>query len=95
MAYLFEKVVNVEIDGSVVDRYLTTGRHLIQNLRCSGCGVVFGWTYIKAYEMDQKYKENKFILELAYLKTIDNSTLNLPSCILLTPRNISRINYFR
>ena len=28
---------------------------------------MIGWTYVKAYEEDQKYKEGKFIIEKHYM----------------------------
>jgi len=35
----------------------------VRDIMCSRCGSLVGWTYDRAYEESQKYKEGKFILE--------------------------------
>jgi hypothetical protein len=54
--------VNVDI-GPAEERPLMTGLHSVCDIFCKRCKGVVGWTYIKAYEASQKYKEGKFIIE--------------------------------
>ncbi|KAM0788028.1 hypothetical protein ACM66B_006227 [Microbotryomycetes sp. NB124-2] len=63
-AFLFTTVVNVN-EGPAEDRPMTTGLHTVRDISCAKCGEVLGWRYDKAYELSQKYKEGKFILEKA------------------------------
>lgn len=73
---------------------MTTGRHIVQSIRCASCKYVCGWTYVKAYEVDQKYKEGKFVIELSYLRVRDNSKISLPAEYQISPRVLSRLKYF-
>lgn len=50
---------------------MTTGRHIVRDVQCSGCRTVVGWKYDKAYESSEKYKEGKFILEETLLVQIN------------------------
>ena len=50
---------------------MTTGVHVVREAKCKGCGQCIGWTYVKAYESDQKYKEGKVILERALVMEVD------------------------
>ena len=61
-AYLFDKVVNVNV-GESDDRMMTTGLHTVCDIFCVGCGSILGWKYVAAFEKNQRYKEGKFILE--------------------------------
>ena len=61
-AYLFDHCVNVTI-GPAEDRMLITGLHSVNDIFCKRCKNMIGWTYSKAYEPSQKYKEGKFIIE--------------------------------
>jgi Yippee zinc-binding/DNA-binding /Mis18, centromere assembly len=61
-AYLFDQCVNVDL-GPAEDRLLITGMHSVSDLFCKRCKSLVGWTYNKAYENSQKYKEGKFIIE--------------------------------
>ncbi|KAK4051276.1 hypothetical protein OIO90_004757 [Microbotryomycetes sp. JL221] len=63
-AFLFTTVVNIN-EGPAEDRPMTTGLHTVRDISCAKCGQVLGWRYDKAYELSQKYKEGKFILEKA------------------------------
>lgn len=65
-AYLFENCVNVLI-GPAEDRRLITGLHSVNDIMCKRCKTLIGWTYTKAYERSQKYKEGKFIVEKIHL----------------------------
>ena len=61
-AYLFDNCVNVSI-GPAEDRLLITGLHSVCDIFCKRCKTMVGWTYAKAYEASQKYKEGKYIVE--------------------------------
>lgn len=65
-ACLFKSVVNVK-SGIIVDRDLITGPHLVADISCSRCQTVVGWKYEKAQYESQKYKEGKFVIELAHV----------------------------
>lgn len=61
-AFLFDHCVNVDM-GHAEERPLMTGLHSVCDIFCKRCKRLVGWTYLKAYESSQKYKEGKFILE--------------------------------
>jgi hypothetical protein len=63
-AYLMNSVVNIAVSPSAEDRTMSTGLHTVKDIFCSRCHAILGWKYVHAYEQSQKYKENKFILEL-------------------------------
>ena len=65
-AYLFDMCVNITT-GPSEDRRLITGLHSVSDISCKRCKTVIGWTYAKAYEPSQKYKEGKFIIEKIHL----------------------------
>ncbi|PAA52895.1 hypothetical protein BOX15_Mlig025971g1 [Macrostomum lignano] len=65
-AYLFDRVVNV-IVGPAEERLLLTGLHSVADIYCHGCRTVLGWKYERAFESSQRYKEGKYIIELAHL----------------------------
>ncbi|XP_003388903.1 PREDICTED: protein yippee-like 1 [Amphimedon queenslandica] len=65
-AYLFNKVVNVD-HGRAEERVLLTGLHAVADIYCNNCKTTLGWKYEHAYESSQKYKEGKFIIELAHM----------------------------
>ncbi len=65
-AYLFNSVVNVDA-GHAAERNMTTGRHVVRDITCRRCGDTVGWKYDKAYEVSEKYKEGKYILEAELL----------------------------
>ena len=66
-AYLFHTVLNA-MQGEEEQRHLLTGLHLVADLKCGGCRRSIGWTYVKAFESSQKYKEGKYILEKSSLR---------------------------
>jgi Yippee zinc-binding/DNA-binding /Mis18, centromere assembly len=76
-AYLFDHAVNVSI-GKAEDRQLITGLHSVCDIFCKRCKNMVGWTYARAYEASQKYKENKFIIEKInlYLEESANNCYN-------------------
>ncbi|KAG8931327.1 hypothetical protein FRC02_002875 [Tulasnella sp. 418] len=61
-AYLLHSTVNIKL-GKKEDRELLTGRHTVADIKCVGCDTSVGWTYLKAHEASQRYKEGKFIIE--------------------------------
>jgi len=61
-AYLLDQCVNIST-GPPEDRLLITGLHSVCDIFCNRCKELVGWTYSRAYEPSQKYKEGKFILE--------------------------------
>jgi Yippee zinc-binding/DNA-binding /Mis18, centromere assembly len=61
-AYLFDQCVNVTV-GPTEERRLITGLHTVCDIFCKRCKTLVGWTYEKAFEASQKYKEGKFIIE--------------------------------
>lgn len=65
-AYLFNRVVNVTT-GPAEERYLLTGLHAVADINCDSCKTTIGWKYEQAFESSQKYKEGKYIIELAHL----------------------------
>lgn len=65
-AYLFNSVVNVGC-GTAEERVLLTGLHAVADIFCECCKTTLGWKYEHAYESTQKYKEGKYIIELAHM----------------------------
>lgn len=65
-AFLLDQAVNVTT-GRPEERRLITGLHTVCDLYCKRCKTLIGWTYERAYESSQKYKEGKFIIEKIHL----------------------------
>lgn len=65
-AYLFNSLINITT-GPSVQRELNTGAHAVADVFCSNCSTTIGWKYEKAYVESQKYKEGKYIIELAHV----------------------------
>ncbi|XP_063147168.1 protein yippee-like 2 [Candoia aspera] len=65
-AYLFNSVVNVGC-GPAEERILLTGLHAVADIYCENCKTTLGWKYEHAFESSQKYKEGKYIIELAHM----------------------------
>lgn len=75
-AYLFDQCVNVTI-GPSEDRRLITGLHTVCDIFCKRCKTLVGWTYLKAYESSQKYKEGKYIIEKINLHLEESDYYNV------------------
>ena len=60
-ALLFSGVVNVD-RGESHARDMTSGQHTIQSIFCKQCQTELGWTYVKAADACNRYKEGNFIL---------------------------------
>lgn len=60
---------------------LITGLHSVSDIFCKRCKLLVGWTYDKAYETSQKYKEGKFIIEKInlHLEESDYYTVDRPA----------------
>ncbi len=65
-AYLFNSVINIGC-GPAEERVLLTGLHAVADIYCECCKTTLGWKYEQAYESSQKYKEGKYIIELAHM----------------------------
>lgn len=65
-AYLFNSVVNVGC-GPAEERILLTGLHAVADIYCECCKTTLGWKYEHAFESSQKYKEGKYIIEMAHM----------------------------
>lgn len=57
---------------------MTTGQHIVRDIYCRQCKDQVGWKYDKAYEVNERYKEGKFILEEELL------------CVVLQPWEVPR-----
>ncbi|KAL3812016.1 hypothetical protein ACHAXA_001323, partial [Cyclostephanos tholiformis] len=69
-AYLLDQCVNV-ITGPPEERMLMTGLHTVSDISCKRCGTLVGWTYARAHDASQRYKEGKFIIERVNLRLED------------------------
>ena len=65
-AYLFNKVTNI-VYGSVEDRVMTTGPHMIRDVSCKRCHNKLGWMYEFAFNDTEIYKEGHVVLEKAFI----------------------------
>ncbi|KAG4172723.1 hypothetical protein ERO13_A11G015500v2 [Gossypium hirsutum] len=61
-AYMFQHAMNIVL-GPKYDKQLITGRFSIADVFCSKCGEELGWKYVQSYDLKNRYKEGKFILE--------------------------------
>ncbi|KAJ4439939.1 Protein yippee-like 2 [Periplaneta americana] len=53
--------------GPAEERVLLTGLHAVADIYCECCKTTLGWKYEHAFESSQKYKEGKYIIELAHM----------------------------
>lgn len=72
-AYLFSKVSNLVPSAEPREQQLSTGHFLLRDVRCKSCSAAFGWTYIKAWNQDQKYKEGTTIVQRSLLQLVGDS----------------------
>ncbi|KAK6250786.1 Yippee/Mis18/Cereblon - like 3 [Theobroma cacao] len=61
-AYMFLHAMNIVL-GPKQDRQLITGLYTTADIYCSKCGEELGWKYVQAYDLQNRFKEGKFILE--------------------------------
>ncbi|XP_054699990.1 protein yippee-like 1 isoform X1 [Grus americana] len=65
---ILEKEMQVNVGcGPAEERVLLTGLHAVADIYCENCKTTLGWKYEHAFESSQKYKEGKFIIELAHM----------------------------
>ncbi|NXD65897.1 YPEL1 protein, partial [Eolophus roseicapillus] len=67
---LFRDLMNYLVNvgcGPAEERVLLTGLHAVADIYCENCKTTLGWKYEHAFESSQKYKEGKFIIELAHM----------------------------
>ncbi|KAJ3568966.1 hypothetical protein NPX13_g6239 [Xylaria arbuscula] len=55
-------LINITV-GKPEPRNLSTGPHVVSDIRCAFCRAYVGWKYIDAVKRNQQYKIGKFILE--------------------------------
>jgi hypothetical protein len=72
-AFLMYRLVNVST-GISQERDMTTGAHIVRDIFCLNCQRLLGWQYITAHQEPQKYKEGKYILEMALVNEISTAT---------------------
>ena len=68
---LFGTVMNV-VPGEALERNMTTGRHVVRDVTCKVCYRVVGWQFDKAFEVSEKYKEGKTVLEAELMTVKEN-----------------------
>ena len=69
------------LDGKPEERTLTSGLHRVCDISCVKCENVIGWKYIWAEDETQKYKEQKFILDLVSIVEEECSRSPLPGYV--------------
>ncbi|KAL3272639.1 hypothetical protein HHI36_014104 [Cryptolaemus montrouzieri] len=65
-----QKISRIRVNvgcGPAEERVLLTGLHAVADIYCECCKTILGWKYEHAFESSQKYKEGKFIIELAHM----------------------------
>ncbi|ORC90707.1 zinc-binding protein (Yippee) [Trypanosoma theileri] len=60
--------------GPQEEKQLLTGVHIVRDVYCSNCDSYLGWTYDFAHEEKERYKTNRFVLELELLREIGSNT---------------------
>ena len=68
-AYLFNRVINIT-QGPLEDRPMRTDLYTVCDIYYMYCQALVGWKYERAYEIREKYKEGKYILERACVKKL-------------------------
>ncbi|CAJ0942405.1 unnamed protein product, partial [Mesorhabditis belari] len=91
-AYLFNSVVNVGC-GPAEERVLLTGLHAVADIYCECCKTTLGWKYEHAYELSQKYKEGKYIIELAHMVKDNGWQLQFDANITIGLRKESPVDF--
>lgn len=70
---LFKATVNAERLGKVTVTHLATGDYEVQDVRCRRCSTGLGWTYLKAFNEKNKFKEGTTIL---YKRLLSNDQVS-------------------
>lgn len=72
LAYLVDKVINVQPDGVDQETRMLTGIYVINKVHCLQCRTYLGWTYKKLYDYNEQYKEGKYVIERNFIREIHN-----------------------
>lgn len=73
-ALLVDKLINYVCADEIEETQMKTGTYLIRKVKCHQCLTTFGWTYKKSFTYRESYKEGKFVIENAYIKSIENNS---------------------
>ncbi|KAG7812186.1 hypothetical protein KL921_001418 [Ogataea angusta] len=68
-ALLINSVVNVVL-GEPEVREMTSGLYTVCDIKCHQCHKLLGWKYIKSHQASQKFKEQRYILEINNMKVV-------------------------
>lgn len=52
------------------EREMSTGVHVVRDVFCEQCDEKVGWRYDRTADLDQQYKEGKFILEVQRMSKV-------------------------
>lgn len=64
---------------------MDTGAHTVQDCACARCAAFLGWRVARAHEPSEKWKEGRFLLELALLAESSPDPEDVPTPVRLTP----------
>ncbi|KAG7220447.1 hypothetical protein INR49_003316 [Caranx melampygus] len=56
-----------QLEGEKHPRASVADILVLSDIYCENCKTTLGWKYEHAFESSQKYKEGKFIIELAHM----------------------------
>lgn len=70
---LVKATVNAARMGKVTVTHLATGDYEVQDVRCCRCSTSLGWTYLKAFNEKNKFKEGTTIL---YKRLLSHEQVN-------------------
>ncbi|XVF60644.1 hypothetical protein PTKIN_Ptkin08bG0064700 [Pterospermum kingtungense] len=59
---MFNHAMNIVL-GPKQDRQMLTGLYTLADIFCNRCGEELGWKYVQAYDLENRFKEGKFVLE--------------------------------
>ena len=83
-AALFASTLNTALAAPSV-LLMDTGAHTVQECACARCGAYLGWRVARAHESSEKWKEGRFLLELALLAESAPDPDDLPTPVRLQP----------
>ncbi|GMF50493.1 unnamed protein product [[Candida] boidinii] len=61
-AYFVKKVINIKL-GKLETKTMRTGNYDVKSTYCIQCNSNLGWTYIRAEDPKETYKEKQFVIE--------------------------------
>ncbi|KAJ7218042.1 hypothetical protein GGX14DRAFT_695986 [Mycena pura] len=65
-ASLFTETYNVTLLGPKV-QLMQTGAHMLAEIHCTNCDQYLGYKIVRAFEKSERWKEERFLLEMAEL----------------------------